>query len=279
MVCAATPAMSFLLIDRILEFEPAQRARASLAIPPRHPGLPPCLLVEAVGQLAGYLAMAEAGFSSRPVAAVADDVLVHAGATAGDELELEVEVLALRSSAIAYRGAARLRGAPLVEIRRALGALLPMAGFDEPERVRAELARLRDRGLDARTLPGPASLVAPTRVLERTPTTVSAEIQAPLESEVYAEHFPRRPVYPATLLLDAQIAVARTLAGALLGSSAPRLDRVRKVRVRSFTAPGDRLRLSSSIRDEAPGDRARIALEARAGATLVSSAFAEFRPS
>lgn len=268
--------MSFLLIDRILQFQPAQGARAALALPAESAGLPACLLVEAVGQLAGYLAMARAEFSARPVAAVADDVLVYAGAEPGDELDVEVEVLALRSSAIAYRGVARRRGEALVEVRRALGAMLPMAEFDDAERVRAELARLRDAGLEPRRPPGPSDLVAATRVLEHTSAAVSAEIRAPVESEIYADHFPRRAVYPATLLLEAQIAVARSVAGPRLGGGEPRLVRVSKVRVRAFTAPGDRLRISSAIAEEPADGRARVALEARAGATLVSSAIAEF---
>jgi 3-hydroxymyristoyl/3-hydroxydecanoyl-(acyl carrier protein) dehydratase len=265
--------MSFLLLDRITEFAPGRAARGRWHLPPAPGGVPPCLLVESVGQLAAYVAMEWSGFASRSVAATAGEVHVLADATGNCDVDLEIEITSARSVAVAYRGRASQRGATILTLERAVGGLLPMAEFDDPARVAGELEALRGAGVPARLVEMPASLRTLASTLERSADRLRAEIAAPASGSFYADHFPRRPVYPATLLLDAQIALAADLLAS--GAARPRLERVRNVKVRAFTPPGGRLEVEIERLPDAAG-RATVALRASSGAEKVSSATAEF---
>lgn len=265
--------MSFSLVDRITELVPGERARGSLRPVPGQPALPPSLLIEAVGQLAAQVTMQASDFSMRPVAATAGEVRVLADAAPGETIGLEVEIQSRRSGAVGYCGRARQGGMTLVSLERAVGALLPMAELDDPERAREELALLLGAGRPARSLVSPAELRTPPRILEQGAHQIVAEIRAPEASALYAEHFPRRPVYPATLLLDAQIALAVELL-AKNRPSTPRLALVRNVKVRAFTPPGGLLSIEIRCQREQEG-RAVVALAASAAGGRVSSAVAE----
>lgn len=235
--------MSFHLVDRILEFRPEKGARGSLQIPADAEDFPLSLVVEAVGQLASYIAMASADFSMRPVAAIAGEVIAHRIVSPGDRLELEVQVGAMRPSAMRYGGSARVGDEVAVELRRCTGAMLPMDAFDDPEHVRAQMRTLQATGAPPRGFPA-RSEFAP-RILEERhePGRATATLEAPEHASFYADHFPRRPVYPATLLLDAKIRVAQRLAAgaATPESGLPRIQTVRNVKVRAFTPPAGRI--------------------------------------
>jgi hypothetical protein len=62
---------AFSFVDRITALEPGLRARGTFAIPPHIDAFPSCLMAEAVGQLAAWVAMAHIRFRGRPVAALA----------------------------------------------------------------------------------------------------------------------------------------------------------------------------------------------------------------
>jgi 3-hydroxymyristoyl/3-hydroxydecanoyl-(acyl carrier protein) dehydratase len=226
--------------------------------------VPPCLLVEAVGQLAAYVSMHWSGFTSRPVAATAGEVRILSEAIPDCDLDLEIEITSAKRAAIGYRGRAAQRGRPVVVLERAVGALLPMAEFDDPARVARELEVLRGTGLPPRATSFAAAMRPRARTLERSANRVRAEIATPSVDPLYADHFPRRPVYPATLLLDAQIALASEL-----------LRSVQHVKVRSFVPPGRRLEVAVE-RLPAPSGRDAVALLATDGPVRVSSATAEF---
>jgi 3-hydroxymyristoyl/3-hydroxydecanoyl-(acyl carrier protein) dehydratase len=266
--------MSFLLLDRISSFEPGRAAQGRWHLPPGEDGVAACLLVESIGQLAAYVAMECTGFTSRPVAATAGEVVVLREAIPDCDLDLEIEITSVRSVAVGYRGRASQRGAPVIELDRAVSALLPMEEFDDPARVARELDALRGDGIAARSLPAPAALRPTARVLAQSADSLRAEIAAPASAPFYADHFPRRPVYPATLLLDAQIALAHDFL-AERGSSPGRLERVRHIKVRSFTPPGGRLEVEV---ERIPGGdpRTAVALRAASGSERVSTATAEF---
>jgi hypothetical protein len=61
--------MGFLFIDEINAID-AGRAEGRLRRPEGAPPLPPWLVIEAVGQLAAWIAMQRTDFSKRPVAAL-----------------------------------------------------------------------------------------------------------------------------------------------------------------------------------------------------------------
>jgi len=109
--------------------------------------------------------------------------------------------------------------------------------------------------------------------------SLASVLHVPAVAPFFADHFPRRPVFPATLLLDAQIGLALQLAAEapdLPAGTQPAPVRMTHVKMRSFIAPGEVLALDAQ---RAPtGDAGQITLRARANGKTVSTARLEFAP-
>jgi 3-hydroxymyristoyl/3-hydroxydecanoyl-(acyl carrier protein) dehydratase len=260
---------AFSFVDRITALTPGARAAGEFTIPRGLASFPACLVAEAVGQLAAWVAMAHVGFRVRPVAGLAGETRFLGAAKPGERLDLEVEIERCDDEAVAYGGRARVAGAPVLELERCLGPMLPLGEFDSPEAVAARFAVLRDGGAPGGVFPG---VPAPElRVIERQAgERVRATLQVPATAPFFADHFPRRPVFPGTLLLDAQIGLALDLARELSPAGGLAPARVLDVKIRSFTAPGQELELEAEL---APRDgSADASLRARSGRKQVASA-------
>jgi 3-hydroxymyristoyl/3-hydroxydecanoyl-(acyl carrier protein) dehydratase len=96
--------MAFSLVDRITEIEPGTRARGCFAIPGGLSNPSPCLVAEAVGQLAAWVAMAKAEFRSRPVAGIVGEVKLKEMAAPGTILDLKVDLESCEADSILYDG-------------------------------------------------------------------------------------------------------------------------------------------------------------------------------
>lgn len=277
----SSAAISFHLIDRILAFEPERSARGTLAVPPDMDEFQACLVVEAIGQLAAWVAMRRADFARRPVAARADEVRVLGTVHPGDQIDLEVSIQSCKSVAIAYRGVARVEGRAVVELGGAAGAMVPMAEFEDPEEARRRFDQLLEAGLPRRRFPERAAFAPRVVSLEIAPgRRADGRLEVASAGALYADHFPRRPVYPATLLLDAQLRIALELLDRPAGASGPADDClvgtiVRGIKVRSFTPPGGQVDIAAEVVG-APagiaGGRTEIEIAAMAGGKRVSSA-------
>ncbi len=264
---------AFSFVDRIDVFEPATRARATFAIPAQVAAFPSCLIAEAVGQLAAWVAMAAIDFRGRPVAALASQTRFRRGAAPGDTLTLAVEIESCDDEAVAYHGHADIAGERAIELIDCLGPMLPLAEFDDPVALRAWLATLTGSGAPSGRFRG-IDVAAPVAVPATAPGVACALLAVPRAAAFFEDHFPRRPVFPATLLLDALLAVALRLArasgpwGAAV-ALAPR--RMTHVKVRAFTPPGSTLQLSAQLRDVV-GDEATFMLTAEALGRAVATA-------
>ena len=235
-------AMSFQLVDRITSFRPGAGAIGQFEPPPMEGALPLGLLVEAIGQLAGWVAMQKSSFALRPVAAAAGLVTVHALSEAGGPVDLEVETTGFRHGAVSYQGLATVGGEPVLNLERAVGPLLPMEEFDDAARMQELFRQVRGDGLPARPLVSPDDYRPTIALSEHLDDRIRASLHLPEASAIYADHFPRRPLYPATLMLGAQI--DETVARFTRDDGTPRQVReVRGVKVRAFSGPGEKLRL------------------------------------
>ena len=132
---------AFSFVDRITALEPGVRAHGAFAIPPRIDAFPPCLMAEAVGQLAAWVAMAHIGFRGRPVAALALETRFLHGARPGQRLDLTVDIEHCDDEAVAYGGSADIDGARVIELKQCLGPMMPVADFDDPDALAARLLR------------------------------------------------------------------------------------------------------------------------------------------
>ena len=282
---------AFSFVDRITELVPGRRARGAFAIPPGIGDFPPCLMAEAVGQLAAWVAMSHIDFRGRPVAALASETRFLRAARPGDVLDLDVTIDDVDDDAVAYQGhadivsphareeallaappggALRALGRPggaqagnrAIELVDCLGPMLPLADFDDPAAMRERFALLLDGGAPPGRFHG----------VQRPPIVRDgnkALLDVPLRAPFFNDHFPRRNVFPATLMLDAQIELALAVARETWRD--PALVRMTNVKVRSFTAPGTQLTLGAEMRERREGE-ATFNLSAHAEGKSVATA-------
>ena len=93
----------------------------------------------------------------------------------------------------------------------------------------------------------------------------------------FRDHFPRRPVFPATLLLDSAIRVAGELVASSPNGSERcfRPTRMTHVKMRDWVLPGQSVALTAQTL--ATSDEiARVGLTARVGERTVATARVEF---
>ncbi len=270
---------AFSFVDRITAFEPGVRARGSFAIPADIDDFPACLVAEAVGQLAAWTAMARIDFRGRPVAALAHETIFTRDVRPGQVLDLVVEVDDCDDAAVAYHGHAAVGGDQVIELRDCLGPMLPVGEFDDPVVMAARLALLTGAGAAPGRFRGVPRLRA-RRSTSADPAVAEGVLHVPPTAPFFHDHFPRRPVFPATLMLDAQLALARELlagAGRWPATTTVVPTRMTRVKVRSFTPPGTMLQLRASIRtDGTTDDRVSVDLAVSADGKAVATARAEF---
>jgi 3-hydroxymyristoyl/3-hydroxydecanoyl-(acyl carrier protein) dehydratase len=270
---------AFSFVDRITRFTPGVRARGQFAVPATLRAFPPCLVAEAVGQLAAWVAMAQVDFRGRPVAALANEARFHGVVCPGAVLELAVEIDRCDDEAVAYAGRATSGGALALELLDCLGPMLPLADFDSPEALAARFELLRGPGAP----PGRFHGVPVPEIVRGAGVpgdSLAAVLHVPAGAPFFADHFPRRPVFPATLLLDAQIGLALQLAVEapdLPAGTQPVPVRMTHVKMRSFIPPGAVLALEAQ-RTPTGGGAGQIMLRARANGKTVSTARLEYAP-
>jgi 3-hydroxyacyl-[acyl-carrier-protein] dehydratase len=253
---------AFSFVDRILQFAPGVRAAGRYAIPAHLPGFPACLVAEAIGQLAAWTSMAKLDFRRRPVAGLAGETLFQGVAVPGQTLELTVEVETCDEDAVAYGGSARVDGREVLELRHCVGPMLPMEEFDAPDAVRGDFELLSGPGAPAARLQALPQLEA--TVKERVAGRMAiATLQVPASAPFFGDHFPRRPVFPGTLLLDRQIQLALQLASEAAAGAAAVPARVTDVKMRAFIAPGQPVEIKVELQPlDAGGFGASLAARA-----------------
>jgi len=264
---------AFSFVDRIIELDAARRAVGRYEIPAAISAFPSCLVAEAVGQLAAWVAMAHIDFRGRPVAALANETRFRADAAPGDTLTLAVDIEACDEDAVAYSGSAQVGGATVIELADCLGPMLPVEEFDSPQALAGRFELIRGPGAK----PGAFHGVTPLRVVRtggEAGHSATATLHVPDAAPFFGDHFPRRPVFPATLLLDAQIGLAMSVAREATcwgEGKVPKPARLTHVKVRSFTPPGATLDVEAEL---APGgaDEATIRLSARMDGKIAATA-------
>lgn len=243
---------AFSFVDRITQIEGTSRVSGLYTIPTEVSHFPVSLVAEAIGQLAAWVAMSVVNFTHRPVAALAGDTRMHRLPKAGDTLELIVDIESCDAESIQYRGRALVEGQLVLELSDTLGSMLDILEFDEPDALIADFALLTSTGRKPGAFKG-----VPRPVLNDLPSDgtqrLEANLSVPAEAAFFLDHFPRRPVFPATLMLDAQLQLAQRLAERLAGGPVC-VQRITNVKVRAFTAPGATLVLFAEVAEPGQAD-------------------------
>jgi 3-hydroxymyristoyl/3-hydroxydecanoyl-(acyl carrier protein) dehydratase len=219
--------------------------------------------------------MDKLGYRGRPVAALATETRFEGEVAPGDLLELAVDIDDCDAEVIAYGGSAKVNSRRVIELRHCLGPMLPVDQFDSPEALRERFALLRGEGATAGRFRGvaPAAVGIDAMVPGQ---SLHATMIVPEQAAFFADHFPRRPVFPATLLLDVQMRLAVELANSIEpcpGAAAMAPSRMTNVKMRTFITPGQRVGINVEMLPAADdGATARFALSAHAGGRPVATA-------
>jgi 3-hydroxymyristoyl/3-hydroxydecanoyl-(acyl carrier protein) dehydratase len=268
---------AFSFVDRITSLDDKVRIRGRYTIPAEVSAFPASLAAEAVGQMAAWAAMAAVDFRRRPVAGIGGTVEYLSSPRTGQVLELSADLESLDDEAIAYDGVASVNGFPIVQLKHCVGPMIPVEEFDDPQQLRDRFALLRGPGVAAggfRGLPEIHVVRGKNSSLE----TRSATLQVPIAADFFADHFPRRPVFPGSLLMHVNLELAAEMATELPLPAAGgrwRLRAVHDLKLRAFVPPGELLETELRLAEQS-NKGATISVETRNAKRLVGGARVEF---
>ena len=264
---------AFSFVDRISELAAGTRARGVFDIPAGLRDFRPSLVAEAVGQLAAWAAMSKVDFRARPVAALATETEFHHDVLPGQTLQLGVDIEDCDDDAVVYSGWARVGGKTVIELRHCLGPMLAVDQFDSPDALRERFELLRGRGAASDRFHGVD--LPEISVNEFDPGKVSeATLHVPEDAPFFGDHFPRRPVFPATLLLDAQMRMAVALVASTTRDTSWSPSLMSNVKMRAFITPGQEVDLEARMLSAA-GETPRVGLSAVVAGKTVATARVE----
>jgi hypothetical protein len=241
---------AFSFVDCITHIDGLRRVTGRYTIPADATYFPVSLVAEAIGQLAAWVAMSTVNFRFRPVAALAGDTRIFARPAPGDTLDLIVDIESCDEESITYRGHAMVGDKRVLELLDTLGSMLDISEFDDPVALAADFVRLTTGGREPGAFKG-VPLPVLTDSSHETGQKLQALLSVPAQAPFFADHFPRRPVFPATLMLDAQLQLAARIAAEAAGQPV-HVTRITNVKVRAFTSPGASLHLFAE--SAAPGE-------------------------
>lgn len=253
--------------------QPGVNARGTYAIPAALKEFSSSLVAEATGQLVAWCALAAVDFKSRPLAGIAGLVERLGPVRPGDTLELAGEIESLDADAIVYGGTASVNGSPVLRLHHCVGPMLPSADFDDPEALRDHYALLCGAGAEPGSFGGVPDLNL-ERISGERGRSVRANLQVPTDAPFFSDHFPRKPVFPGTLLMRSKLKLVANLAAEIPPPEPGRqwqLKCVTDMKLRAFIEPGELLDLEAKL-IATEGDNLTIAVEARRAQKLAGRA-------
>jgi len=271
------PFRAFSFVDRITSVEPGVRARGSYHIPADLDAFPASLVAEAVGQLAAWAAMAVVNFQRRPVAGIAAGIELLSAVRPGQILELAADLESADAEAVSYHGSASADGVPVIRLIHCVGPMVPMVEFDDPAAVGERFALLCGAGVPPGGFAG-LPLISVQRTDGEAGKIARASLAVPAAAKIFGDHFPRRPVFPGSLLMHANLQLAAALADELPEAAAGQVWRPRAVsdmKLRAFIPPGEALELEARLHGTANG-KVDLIVETRRARRTIGTARVQF---
>lgn len=264
---------AFSFVDRISAVQPGVNIRGRYTIPAGLAEFSSSLVAEATGQLAAWSAMAAVDFQTRPVAGIAGLVEMLGQVRPGQTLELAAEIDSVDTEAVSYHGTASVNGTPVLRLHNCVGPMLPLADFDDPQAIRDRYALLCGAGATPGAFGGTPALTLESPGGEPG-QSVCAMLQVPTAAPFFSDHFPRKPVFPGSLLMQFNLQLVAQLAAQLpppAGASGWKLQHVADMKLRAFIPPGEQLELEVKLVG-IEGRTATISVESRRGKRPVGAA-------
>lgn len=263
---------AFSFVDQIDYLEPAVRIRGHYKIPAHLSVFPTSLVAEATGQLAAWAAMAAVDFTHRPVAGIAGRIDLVSEARPGHLLDLTADIQSVDTETVGYAGTASVDGLPIVRLEDCVGPMMPVEEFDDPRSLRDRFHLLRTDGARPEAFAG----VAPPELEPaggEPGVSAKAILRVPATAPFFADHFPRRRVFPGTLLMHSNLLTASALASSIsvgeITAWVPKF--VSDVKLRTFIPPGGTLNLEAKhVRSSESS--LNISVESRINGKLIGSA-------
>ncbi len=212
--------------------------------------------------------MAKIDFQFRPVAGIAGSIEFLQEVKPGDRLELAAELYEANEESVSYGGSAKVNGTEVIRLENCLGPMVPMEDYDSPDAMRERYEQIRDSGAEAHAFGGVEVFPFNRIESECVPgESAKGSFAVPTEQPFFGDHFPRNPVFPGTLLMDANLRFANTLMQEVAcpdNSQAWRATGMSNVKLRAFMPPGEMLDLQARV-DENNGQSATVFVESRRG--------------
>lgn len=252
--------MSFLFVDQITAIT-REKATGIKQVTAHEPYLQtiygeeifiPSLIGEAIGQLAAWVAMEACDFECRPVAGVVSAVDILGQVTAGDTLQLCVDIVSLDKQKVQYQGEACVDGRQVFRIENAIGPMVPMEDYIDKAVARSQFAAIHA---------GKAKAPYEVPPYQLTPSAVEFDSHSPIidgevvwaqktvtgEEPYLSDHFPKKPVLPLTILLYATMRLALKVIDTL-SDFRYQTVRVQKIKMSRFVEPGDTIESELSVK-------------------------------
>jgi 3-hydroxymyristoyl/3-hydroxydecanoyl-(acyl carrier protein) dehydratase len=197
----------------------------------------------------------------------------------GDCIHLDTTIDSLTDDAVYYHAVAKVGDEAILTLDDALGPLLPLEDFDDPEELRARYAAIRRSDRRSGTTLGGGGSSVPVeldfdRILSWEGGTEATAIrQVSADEPFFSDHFPRKPVYPLSLLLESLLELGRELLAA--DGIGFRPVRARKVKMSRFIEPGAAVTANARVVDRGD-DHARLKFRCEVDGARVCVAEAEY---
>ncbi|KTC90845.1 3-hydroxyacyl-ACP dehydratase FabZ family protein [Fluoribacter dumoffii] len=268
--------MRFLFVDRIVESSPGQLIRGIKHITPNDPfltvdeqGRPcfiPSLIGETLGQLAAWNVMSLQEFTCRPVAGIVASASMHRPAYVGETLLLESFIEHQDNSAMQYYSEARVGNERVFSIEGALGPMLPMDNFIDLNEVKQQYNEINRPG-DWLTVCAESTPIANDepiinlqlpvvpmtfdRIRSCQPgVSLTAEKRITRAAPYFADHFPKKPVLPMTVLLECKLNLAYEFIRRAGYPVDYKVSAFRKIKMNEFVYPGDILQCLLTVKKQ-----------------------------
>jgi len=151
--------------------------------------------------------------------------------------------------------------------------MVPVREFDDPQALRDRYALLRGEGAAPGAFGGVPHL-AMHSIGGEPGKRLSGSYQVPTSAPLFADHFPRRPVFPGSLLMHMNLELARRLALEITppeGTAVWALETISDVKLRTFIPPGEQLECEARLSQQA-NCHILLTVETRNGKKLIGGA-------
>lgn len=254
--------MSFLFVDKIIEFVPGTVCRGIKHVTyddtylfKEESGLvcfSPCMIGETLGQLAAWNFMFNSDFTMRPVAGVVECARLHRNVKVGETLLLEATIHNVDEGAIQYSAKAFVDNVEVFCITRAIGPTLPMQDFINPDVVKRQFDEIYRPGawignseldsdftINQKEISNSLVTLNYDRVIEHTPgVRIVGCKKISRQAPYFPDHFPNKPVLPMTILLECKINLAYKFIEKANLPYKYKLRELRKIKMNDFVLPG-----------------------------------------